>query len=311
LSYHRCVSTHAGLPRTPTVERLDTRLSGPGGANGAIIEAAELAALQTETGLDQHTLILACLEWARRWARAPLSNFEVGAAALGDSGRLYLGANIEFHGLPLSQTIHAEQSAIAHAWGHKETGLRLIATSAAPCGFCRQFMLELPEPRPRLLLADEAGHPTTIEALLPSAFGPTQLGRSPELLRAGPHTLVVDDQDPLTQLALAAANRSSAPYTGAFSGAALETTNGQRFCGAVAESAAYNPTLAPLQAALIAAHHGGGGATLESISQARLVELENGPLSQLELARQVLASVAPAASLRVVFARVVGGPPSS
>ena len=29
------------------------------------------------------------------------------------------------------------------------------------------------------------------------------------------------------------------------------------FCGGVIESAAYNPTLAPLQAALIAVHHGG------------------------------------------------------
>jgi cytidine deaminase len=306
LSYHRSVSIHPGLPRTPTVERLDARLSGPGSGVAAIIEADELAALQAETGLDAHAVILASLEWARRWARAPLSNFEVGAAALGNSGRLYLGANIEFRGLPLSQTIHAEQSAIAHAWAHHESGLSLIATSAAPCGFCRQFMFELPEPRPRLLLASEAGSgPIDLEALLPSAFGPTQLGRSPQLLCAGPQGLqlvVQSDHAELAQLALAAADRCSAPYTGALSGVALETRDGQRFCGAVAESVAYNPTLAPMQAALIAAHH--GGVELSSITHAVLVELEHGPLSQLDFARQILASVAPNASCSGVLARV-------
>ncbi|KIG17644.1 Cytidine deaminase [Enhygromyxa salina] len=305
------MSNHPGLPRTPIVEHLDARLIGPGSA--AVIEASELAALQTETGLDKHALILASLEWARRWARAPLSSFEVGAAALGESGRLYLGANIEFHGFPLSQTIHAEQSAIAHAWAHAETGLTVIATSAAPCGFCRQFMFELPEPRPQLLLADApGGRPMSIESLLPSAFGPTQLGRSPQLLRAGPHGLQLiphaqnaehAEHAELTQLALAAANRSSAPYTGACAGVALETADGQRFAGAVAESVAYNPTLAPMQAALIAAHHGGQGVTLSSITHAVLVELEGATVSQLDFARQLLASVAPTASCSVALAR--------
>jgi cytidine deaminase len=300
------------MPRTPTVEHLDARLSGPGSGAAAIIEADELAALQTETGLDAHAVILASLEWARRWARASLSNFEVGAAALGNSGRLYLGANIEFLGLPLSQTIHAEQSAIAHAWAHEESGLCLIATSAAPCGFCRQFMFELPEPRPRLLLASEADSgPIELEVLLPSAFGPTQLGRSPQLLCAGPQGLQLIEQPgprdharhaELAQLALAAADRCSAPYTGALSGVALETSDGRRFCGAVAESVAYNPTLAPMQAALIAAHH--GGAALSSITHAVLVELEHGSLSQLDFARQILASVAPAASCTRLLVRV-------
>ncbi|PRP91386.1 Cytidine deaminase [Enhygromyxa salina] len=299
------------LPRTPTVKRLDARLSGPGSV--AIVEAEELAALERETGLDESALILASLAWAQRWARAPLSKFEVGAAALGQSGRLYLGANLEFRGLPLSQTIHAEQSVIAHAWAHEETRLRVIATSAAPCGFCRQFMLELPEPRPRLLLADIG--PTTLAELLPSAFGPTQLGRTPALLCAGPHGLrfvaePADIAEPeLARAALAAAERSCAPYTGALAAVALETDDGHRFCGAVAESVAYNPTLAPIQAAMIAAHH--GGARLESITRVVLVELEGGPVSQLNLARQLVAQVAPGASLsRELLARIPSDPPA-
>jgi cytidine deaminase len=274
------------------VARLDARLRGPGSA--ALIEADELAALERETGLDTHALIRASLEWARRWARPPLSKFEVGAAAWGGSGRLYLGANIEFVGLPLSMTVHAEQSAITHAWVHAETSLQVIATSAAPCGFCRQFMCELPEPRPLLLVGDRDA--TALDVLLPDAFGPTQLGRTAQLLCAHAELSAdADGDDPLLALALAAASRSCAPYTGALAGVAIETTDGQRFVGGVAESAAYNPTLAPMQAALIAVHH--GGATLESISRALLIELGEAPLSQHELAAAVLASVAPHAKL--------------
>ncbi|MFO7562181.1 MAG: cytidine deaminase [Enhygromyxa sp.] len=313
------MSDEQGLPRTPMVERLDARLRGPGSV--ARIEADELAALARETGLDEPALLIACLSWARRWAVAPVSNFEVGAAALADSGALYLGANIEFRGVPLAQTVHAEQSAIAHAWSCGETTLRVIATSAAPCGYCRQFMLELPEPRPKLVIADlpalagrRSASPLPLGAhgsielaeLLPWAFGPADLGRTPQLLRAGPHGLALVEAPrgplapPLVALALAAADRSSAPYSGALAGVAVETADGQRFAGAVAESVAFNPTLAPMQAALIAAHHGGG--RLEEIERAVLVELEAGAVSQMDAAAAVLACVAPRATLRRVAA---------
>jgi cytidine deaminase len=285
--------TSPALPNTPTVARLDARLVGPGSA--AVIEADELAALVRETGLAREAVLVASLAWARRWARAPLSKFEVGAAALGGSGRVYLGANLEFDGVPLSQTIHAEQSAIAHAWSAGEIGLSLIATSAAPCGFCRQFMLELPEPRPLLLLGDR--EPTNLDALLPEAFGPKQLGREPQLLQAGPHALVWVETPthPLATLALQAVSRASAPYTSALAGVALETDDGRRFAGSLAESAAYNPTLAPMQASLITAYH--GGALLDSIRSVLLVELEGAAVSQFEGASAVLASVAPKAIL--------------
>ena len=289
------------LPDTPTFARLDARLRGPGSA--AIVEADELEAMARESGLDAHAIVLACLGWAQRWARAPVSNFEVGAAALGGSGRLYLGANIEFRGQPLAQTIHAEQAVIAHAWAHAEARIELLATSAAPCGYCRQFLLELPEPRPRLLLADHSPALTSLDALLPEAFGPTQLGRAPQLLRAGPHGLRLASSSAASELeraALAAADRGSAPYTGALSGVAVQASDGSIHAGAIAESVAYNPTLAPMQAALIAAHH--GGAHVETIMHAVLVEIDGAQISQLDHAAAILASVAAGATLRRTLA---------
>ena len=85
-------------------------------------------------------------------------------------------------------------------------------------------------------------------------------------------------------------------------GSGTEVLAGHRLClwiylaaHAVAESVAYNPTLGPMQAALIAAHHGGG--RLESIRAALLVELDDAPVSQLADARLILACVAPDATL--------------
>ena len=275
----------------------------------------EFAALISETGLDRRAVLVECLAWAQRWALAPISQFEVGAAALTDSGAVVLGANLEFLGLPLAQTVHAEQAVIAHAWALSETTLELLATSAAPCGFCRQFMLELPEPRPGLILADQPAASGTVEItdLLPWAFGPTQLGRAAQFLRAGPHGLVLtpagssspaEPNQALIEHALAAANCSSAPYSNALAGVAVGLVHGRSFAGSVAESAAYNPTLAPMQAALIAAHL--GGATLAEIEAAVLVELEGAVISQLDAATDVLAAVAPRARLIRVTARAPG-----
>ena len=54
-----------------------------------------------------------------------------------------MGVNLEFPGLPLQHSVHAEQFLIANAACHGERGLLRIAVNAAPCGHCRQFIAEL------------------------------------------------------------------------------------------------------------------------------------------------------------------------
>lgn len=286
------------IAATPFGSQLDRRLVGPG--SRGVIPADELQELGRETGLDDDALILECLVWARRWARPLISDYHVGAAVLGGSGALYLGANIEFESLPLCETIHAEQAAIVHAWIAGETRLVAIAASAAPCGFCRQFMLELPEPRPPILVGGPA---TSIDALLPAHFGPVELGRAPTLLRAGPHGLRLSDdgddgKDALVRLALAAADRSSAPYTESFAAVGLATSDDSRFAGGVVESVAFNPTLGPMQAAVIALHMQGG--RLEDIRDAVLIEREGARVRHAVSATQVLHSLAPGVRLREI-----------
>lgn len=65
------------------------------------------------------------------------------AIGLGETGRIYVGVNLEFPNLPLHHSVHAEQFLIANAVAHGERGLKRITVNAAPCGHCRQFIAEL------------------------------------------------------------------------------------------------------------------------------------------------------------------------
>ncbi len=70
------------------------------------------------------TFALSLLEAAATFAVVPVSRFHVGAVAIDDSGNFYFGANQEFAGVAMAQTIHAEQSAIVNAW---RRGARKVA----------------------------------------------------------------------------------------------------------------------------------------------------------------------------------------
>ena len=87
-----------------------------------------------------------------------------------------------------------------------------------------------------------------------------------ELIDPSPH------DDALAAAALAAASTCYAPYSGCPSGIAVRTRRGDIFAGGYLESAAYNPSLPPLQAALIAAVIQGGVAWSD-LTEVTLVEL--------------------------------------
>lgn len=77
---------------------------------------------------------------------APFSHFPVGACLLCESGKTYVGCNIESPSNIM--TICAERNAIANAVANGNTKIVAIAVYAekrediVPCGFCRQMLLE-------------------------------------------------------------------------------------------------------------------------------------------------------------------------
>lgn len=235
--------------------------------------------------LDQ--LMLTILPLARAYATMPVSDFPVGAWIEGGSGTLYAGANQEFRGVSLNHSIHAEQAAITHAWQGGETIVRRLAVTASPCGHCRQFLNELDSRQQvSVLLPDSA--PLTITQLLPDAFGPENLGISSGLLAALPATdLWIASDDPVLQLAAREAARSYAPYSNAQSAVVLVLDDGRQLAGRYAENAAFNPSLPPMQAALLARRWLTSAGNIE---RAVLVERADCMVSQLNESREVLHS---------------------
>lgn len=193
------------------------------------------------------TLALTCLPIAACYARVPVSNFYVGAIAIGKSGTFYFGANQEFAQEAMQQTVHAEQSAVSHAWLAGEEALSDMVVNYTPCGHCRQFMNEL-NSAPQLKIHLPHSQNNLLHSYLPDAFGPKDLNVEKVLFDPQQHT-VPTETDPLVRAAMEACSHSYAPYSQAISGVALQV--GERIIqGRYAENAAFNPSFLPLQSAL-------------------------------------------------------------
>lgn len=116
-------------------------------------------------------------------AYCPYSNFRVGAALLCADGTILEGCNVENASYGL--TICAERTAIVRAIAEGRSGdFAAIAvyapdgtSPAAPCGACRQFLIEFnPEMRVLIIAFDGSLHKAlSASDLLPLHFGPSSL----------------------------------------------------------------------------------------------------------------------------------------
>ncbi|AMF96588.1 MULTISPECIES: cytidine deaminase [Vibrio] len=256
----------------------------------ATISEQQFEALLNATNLSDKELRVALLPFAAAFSYAPISEFYVGAIVRGLSGRLYFGANMEFFGVQLGQTVHAEQCAISHAWMKGERGVKDITINYSPCGHCRQFMNELTTAKELKIQLPEREE-KSLHDYLPEAFGPADLGIQSGLMAEVKHEFACDDNDTLIQKAVTAMNISHAPYTNNLSGIALEMNSGRVFQGAYAENAAFNPSLPPLQVALIQILM--AGEQFEDIKAAALVENSQGKISHLADTQSTLEALNP------------------
>ena len=91
--------------------------------------------------------------------------------------------------------------------------------------------------------------------------------------------------------ALEAANYSYSPYSDTPSGVAIELQSGEIYRGSYLENAGHNPSLSPLQGALIALI--ADGKKYDQIKQVALVERKGAPVIQKETARNLVKQLAP------------------
>ena len=135
--------------------------------------------------MTDRELILHAIE-VRKNAYTPYSHFQVGAALLAEDGTIYLGCNIE--NAAYTPTNCAERTAFFKAISEGKRRFSAIAIVAAPegkplqktapCGVCRQVMMEFCNPDTfRILMAVSPEEYTvyTLGQLMPEGFGPDNL----------------------------------------------------------------------------------------------------------------------------------------
>ncbi|MFA0085504.1 cytidine deaminase [Vibrio sp. 10N.286.49.C2] len=265
----------------------------------ATLSPSQFETLLSLSGLADNELRLALLPFAAAYSYAPISEFFVGAIVRGTSGKLYFGANMEFLGAQLGQTVHAEQSAISHAWMKGEQGVKDITINFSPCGHCRQFMNELTTAQQLVVQLPERDE-MTLQQYLPEAFGPGDLGITDGLMTPLSHGKDISNVSLLMKQAVDALNRSHAPYTNNLSGVAIKMNDGRLFQGAYAENAAFNPSLPPLQVAL--AQLLLAKQSLNDISLVALVEMADGKISHLADTQATLEAINP--DIQVEYATI-------
>ena len=126
-----------------------------------------------------HKLIGKALDM-RKVAYTPFSHHAVGAALLAKGGHIYTGCNIE--NSSYSPTICAERTAFAKAVSEGEREFEAIAIAGgfgeepegycAPCGVCRQVMVEFCEKDFAVILAKAPDdyRMYTLEEIMPLGF---------------------------------------------------------------------------------------------------------------------------------------------
>ena len=123
---------------------------------------------------------------ARKFSYAPYSHFAVGAALLGADAKIYTGCNIENAAFTPGNC--AERTAIFKAVSEGVRDFEAICIVGgknqkvtgytAPCGVCRQVMMEFCNPKTfKIILAiDRENYRIyTLEDMLPQGFGPANL----------------------------------------------------------------------------------------------------------------------------------------
>ncbi|MBI3928384.1 MAG: hypothetical protein HY319_22775 [Armatimonadetes bacterium] len=179
------------------------------------------------------------------------------------------------------------------------------ALTGSPCGGCRQFLHETAHGDELQLLlynkspeAPNYGKPTTLAKLNPEPFGSDGSLLRPQHV---PLSRLTDarrgDDKKLSAAALEAARGAYVHKYPTASGVAIKLTDGGIYTGSYLEIAGQNPSLSPLQSALVRMMV--EGRSWNGIRSAVLVQEENTPFSQVDVTRSLLKSIAPRARLTV------------
>lgn len=277
------------------------RLAGEAKAliHDGIMSASDAQTLSARHGIDGVTdLMLLLLEFAKSFAQPPISQFLVGAIGLeAESGDLVFGGNVEFPGTHLGTTLHGEGFVATRAF-NRGTRLAMIAIGEAhPCAHCRQYLSEFAG-GPSLLLIDPLGHSLPLSALYPWPFDPGYLGEAGAVAGAVNWPALHAPTGGIAPALLAAGQCSHTPYSRCPGAVMLTLGDGAIVTGSAIESVAFNPSMSPLQGAIVDLL--ARGYRYSDITDAVLGCVVGGAVDYRASTTELLAAIAPGVGLTVV-----------
>ena len=224
-----------------------------------------------------------------------------GAVGLeAETGDLILGGNVEFPGTDLATTIHGEGFVLRpglrsgrHDRRSWPSARRVRAATAARRSSRPRAGIDLE-------LIDPLGHTLTMADLYPWPFAPDDLGEAGVVPGSLPWPDLRAADDPRIDAATAAAlvdagRHAHAPYGRSPAAIVLGLADGGMVSGASIENVAFDPSIGPLQAAvvdLLAHRHG-----YAAISSATLATTAGGNVQPSASIRALLATIAPGVPL--------------
>lgn len=281
---------------------ISTRNRLPANNDGSVLAAGIATEVVSEFGLASvRDLMCLLLDVAKDIASPSVSDFHVGAVGLeAETGNLILGGNVEFPGTHLGFTLHGEGFVFTRAMS-RGTNISVVAIGEAhPCAHCRQCLAEYAGSE-ELKLIDPLGHTLTLAQLYPWPFDPNYLGESGAVPGRELWSELKFDEAavwPVAETLLAIGRRSHSPYSKCPGAVSLHLRDGNTVSGMAIESVAFNPTIHPIQAAMVdlLAH----GYAYADISGATLGTVRGGDVDYSASTLELLSRVAPEAPLHVL-----------
>ena len=188
--------------------------------------------------------ISAVLDEIKQQAHVPVSAFKVAAMAVNTEGLAVCATNWEFLQSQTghSNTVHAEQAAVALARFYNLGNIERIYVTEWPCGHCRQFLCELGKPDLEII------HTPTNETVILRHLLTESFSWNPQ----STEEIAVTARLKLSLEAEKLLSQTHHPYSETESAVIISTQSGKLYTGTLIESNAYNPTLPAFQAAWIA-----------------------------------------------------------
>jgi len=277
----------------------------PGAAflnRGHVISGADTEQLVRQFSLaSTDQLMVHLIALAQKRSDPSISGFPVGAVGLeAETGALVLGSNMEFPGSSLSMTMHGEGFVATRAFSRGQRLVRIAISEAHPCAHCRQYLCEF-DWRDNLELIDPLGHRLKLADLYPWPFDPAYLGEHgarPGRRGARPAVQPGTKESGALEALIDAGARGHMPYSGAPAAVVIETHDGALIRGVGIESVAFNPTIMPIQAALVdlVAH----GYSYVDIDHVHVGFDPNGPVDHRAATQLMVEALAPGAKTSIV-----------